>query len=39
MKKKEEFMNKGVSVVILYPKGGGGVIYTCVKGDVVREKE
>ena len=39
MKKKEEFMNKGVSVVILYPKGGGGVIYTCVKDDVVREKE
>ena len=32
-------MNKGVSVVILYPKGGGGVIYTCVKDDVVREKE
>ena len=40
MKEKEEFINKGVfSGSSSYQRGGGGVIFNCVKDDVIGGKE
>ena len=38
-KDNEDLMKREVLVSIPYPKGGGGVVWTCVKYHIIDEKE